>query len=243
MPQSIPITLQWGQFTGSFVAGDINELGVFIAQQMAGAIRSDVSFMLITVNDPATEVTKLIYNTSQNLFKVWDTGTGRYLANLPFAIGDVKNSVVGTDTISTGWVVLDGRAIAAIPGISGSQQTHLQNLFNGGAPGGNIPTVTPANINGLPADGSFSAIIWPPSINPVVTPAAGVIGALPFTNPATDTEAEALRNQTEILRTSAQDAFDVTKQIQAVAENTLVALNNAAGTPIYALVFCGLPGP
>jgi len=238
MPQTIPITLQWGQFTGSFVAGDINDLGVFIAQQMAGAIRSDVSFILLVTADPGTNVSLLIYNTTQNLFKVWDTGSGRYLANLPFAIGDIKNSFIGVDTVATGWVVLNGRAIAAIPGLSGAQQTHLTNLF-----GTTLPTVSPANVNGLPPDGSFSAIVWPPSINPVVTPAAGVIApGLTFTAPnPSDTEVQAFANQVEILRGSVQDSFDVTKQIQAVAENMLVALNNVVGPQIFALVFCGLP--
>lgn len=243
MSQTIPIILTAGPVPPGFAAADINQLMQAIATYISGAIRTDVTFIPRVLNDPATNISPIIFNVSQNIFKVWDISSGSYIAITEFQLGDVKNSFVGTDDIVHGWVLLDGRAIAAITGITGLQQQTLNNLFNGGSPGGTLPTVKPANIVGLPADGSFSGIVWPPSINPVVTPDAGTFGGLFFSDPVAATEAREFANDTEILRGSVQDSFDVTKQIQAQAEFTLNALNAPATTPMHALVFCGYPGP
>ncbi len=236
---SIPIILTPGPVApGSAVPiTDLNGLLALVCRYISGGIIADGQFIIFTPNDPATQQAPLIFNTSQQVFKVWNIGAGRYVPIFQYAYGDVKTSFAGYDTPGTGWFVLDGRAIAAIPGITFAQQSVLLTFF----PSGTLPVVSPQNIAGLPANGAFSGIVWPASINPVVTPAAGVISpGLPFTGPnPSDTEVQALADATETLRGSAQDAFDVTKQIQAKAETFLEAINNAGTPPMYSLVFAG----
>ncbi len=141
--------------------------------------------------------------------------------------------------VARGWVMLDGRLLTAITGINAAQLANLRTLF-GAATTTRLPVVSATHTTGLPATGSFANIPWPVNLNPVVLPAAGVISpGLTFSNPVADTEAQAFATQTEVLRSSAQDAFDVTKQIQTVAEQMLVALNNTVTPAIYSSVFCG----
>lgn len=234
--QTIAITLNWGPVSTDFSAANINQLGELIAAQLSASVRADITFIPIVTNDPTAFDGQLIFNVAQNIFKSWNIGTGSYRAITEYAIGDIKNTFVGTDTISTGWVILNGRTLASITGLTGAQLSALQALF----PSGSLPSVTPANVSGLPAGNAFGDIPWPPSIEPTVQPAAGVISpGLTFTNPVTDTEGQALADQTEILRNSVQDSFYVTKQIQTVAQQLLTALNNANPPVLYAAVFCG----
>lgn len=234
---TIPITLVAGVPPPDQQWTTLAQLLVIIQNYMSGAIIADGQFIIFTANDPATQQAPLIFNTTQQVFKVWNIGAGRYVPIFQYAYGDVKTSFAGYDTPGTGWFVLNGRSIAAIPGITGAQQSVLLTFF----PSGVLPVVSPQNISGLPPNGAFSGIPWPASINPVVTPAAGVISpGLPFTAPnPSDTEVQALADATEMLRGSAQDAFDVTKQIQAQAEFTLNALNNAGTPPMVSLIFAG----
>lgn len=229
--QSIPITFTWGATTADISALDINQLGTLISQQLAGQIRADVSFILQTLNDPTNFITPLIFNTQQNVFKSWSTAAGAYIPVTQFAIGDVKDSFVGSDTLATGWVVLDGRKISAIPGLSGAQQAVLESFFG---VGGNLPIVAPQNISGLPSNGSFSGI---PAAT--VLPGNGVIGALPIGAAYSQGEVQALRNNTEILRDSTADVETEVEAIKAKSEELLEALNNNTTPPLYALMFCG----
>lgn len=233
--QTLAITLTWGPAAGQLSDYDLNQLGVLLAAHLSAAVQADVTFIPQVVNDPGSFDTQLIFNITQRIFKGWDAGTGRYVAVTEYAIGDIKNTFVGVDDIARGWVILNGRAIAAVPGITGAQQAALLTIF----PGGVLPIVTPANVSGLPVGNAFGEIVWPPSINPVVTPTAATLNSITFTNPVVDTEAGALRDETVRLRDSAQDAFDVTKQIQAVAQQLLTALNVNTTPPIYAAVFAG----
>lgn len=232
--QTLAITLTWGPAAGQLSDYNLNQLGTLIAAQLSAAVQADVTFIPQLVNNPAAFDTQLIFNITQRLFQGWDAGAGKYMPVTEYVVGDIKNSFVGTDDIGRGWVVLNGRVIAAIPGISGAQQAALESIFG---VGGSLPTVTPANVNGLPAGNAFGAIPWPS-----ILPAAGVIGGLTFTNPVVDTEADALADDTEILRDTTENVFTLVKQIQAVAQQLLTALNVNTTPPIYALIFAGYSG-
>jgi hypothetical protein len=229
--QTIPITLTWGASQSSLENLDLNQLGTLIAQQMSAAMRADVTFIPQLIADPATFQGQLIFNIVQRIFKGWDAGTGTYKAVTEYAIGDTKTSFVGNDTISTGWVVLDGRLISSITGITGAQQAALESIFGVGA---SLPTVIPQNISGLPDINAFGNIPWPPII-----PAAGVIGGITFTNPVVDTEAKALADQTELLRDTVNNVQQEIQASSAVSQSVLSALYNNTNPPMYVLVFCG----
>jgi hypothetical protein len=228
--QTIPITLTAGPVPPGFVANGIDALLQAFCIYVSGSIRADVSFFLVTLNDPTNFITDLIFNSTTRALKAWDSGVGRYVTLTQFEIGDIKNSVVGGDRLAVGWVQLDGRAITAIPGINAAQQATLQQLF----PGGNLPTVSPSNTQNLPANGSFSGIT-----KPAVAPADGVIGALQFDASYTEAEVEALRDATETLRDSTGSVETQVSQIQDKAEELLASLNNNSNPPIYALMFVG----
>lgn len=229
--QTIPITQTWGPVVADVSALNINQLGELIAQQLAGSIRADVSFYLETLIDPTTFITSLIFNSTQRVFKGWDPTAGAYVPITQYAIGDVKNSFVGTDSLVTGWVVLDGRLITAIPGITTAQQTVLETFFG---VGGNLPIVAPQNISGMPTNGAFSGITVP-----TILPANGVIGALPIGAAYNQGEVQGLRDNTETLRDTTADVEAQVAAIQTKAEELLVALNNNTNPPLYALLFVG----
>lgn len=235
--QTIPITLTPGVPPPDVKTVTAEQVLKLVADYMAASIRADITFIPIVTNDPASFDGQLIFNVAQNIFKSWSIASGAYSAVTENVIGDIKDTFIGNDDIARGWVILNGRAISSITGISAAQTTALETLFGAG---GNLPTIAATHTNGLPAGNAFGDIVWPPSLAPVIQPAAGVISpGLAFSNPVADTEAQALANQTEVLRTSVQDSFDVTKQIQAVAQAMLTALNQSSTPPIYAAVFCG----
>ncbi len=227
--QTIPITLQWGPTSQEVAIGDINAFGDFVAAHLAGTIRADVTFILTTLTDPTTFVTDLIFNTTQGVFKYWSSASGSYIPVTPFAIGDLKTSLAGADTIATGWVLLNGRTIASIPGLSTAQSAVLMTLF----PSGTLPVIVPQNFSAFPVNGSFSAI---PAV--AVTPADGVIAALPFDDYYVRSEVEALRDDTETLRDSTAAVQSEIQQVKSVADSVLAALNNST-PPLYSLVFIG----
>jgi hypothetical protein len=174
--QTIPITLQAGPVPLPYEAADINQLLETVAKYLSGSIRADVSFYLEVFVDPTNFVTNLIFNSAQRVFKAWNPATGTYVPLTTFTAGDIKTSLVGTDQVALGWVLLDGRAITAITGLTTAQQTVLETFFG---IGGNLPTVSAQNIQNLPADGSFEN--------------------LPIDGTYTQAEIEALRDKSEEL--------------------------------------------
>ncbi len=228
--QNIPITNTWGPVNVDIRALDINQLGQIVAAQLAGQIRADVSFYLEVIFDPTSFVTALIFNKTQNVWKAWSTTSGSYVPLTQFQLGDVKQSFVTTDQVSVGWVVLDGRAITAIPGLTTAQAAVLTTFF----PGGNLPALTPANINNLPASDSFSGIT-----EPTVNPADGVIGALAIGGTYTQSEIEALRDDTEILRESTESVKDYATEIRDKSNDLLTALRTPTTPPIVSQIFVG----
>ncbi len=234
MNQTFPVTLTWGPVAVPKTALDVNEFGALVTQQIAAQVRANVSFYYETSTDPSTFVTNVILNTTQGVFKIWNFSTGAYVPMTQFAVGDVKNSFIGLDSVATGWVLLDGRAITAIGGLSAVQQTNLNNLF----PAGIIPVVSSPNAVGLPVGNAFGAIP-----QPVMDPAAGAFAGQVFTNPPTDAELDIFADLTEELRGSVNGLRDYAlTSTQIVSQQMLNALNGAAGTNrVYSLCFCGYP--
>lgn len=240
--QTIPITLSWGPVSADIQALNINQLGELFARQLASSIRADVSFYLQVIIDPTTKITDLIFNTTTRVWKAWNDATGTYVPLTQYQIGDVKNTFIGTDQVAVGWVILDGRAFTAIPGLSAAQLAVLQTLFGGT----NLPTVVPTNTQNLPAPASFSGIAKP-AAPAVIAPADGVIAALPF-DPTTYTpaESEALRDDTETLRDSASALRDTTaavavqaSAIQDKCSDLLAALRGSTTPQLYTSLFVG----
>lgn len=230
--QTLAITLTWGPAAGQLSDYNLNQFGELLASHLAAAVQADVTFIPQLVANPAAFDTQLIFNITQRLFQGWDAGTGKYMPVTENTIGDIKNTFIGTDDIGRGWVILNGRVIAAIPGINGAQQAALESIFG---VGGSLPTVTPANVNGLPAGNAFGVLPWP-----AINPAAGTFDpGLTFTNPVTDTEGLALAANAEILRDTTANVFTLVQQIQAVAQQLLTALNVNTTPPIYAQIFVG----
>lgn len=229
--QTIPVTFSWGPVANPPEALNLNQLGELIAQQMSGSLRADVTFILNVLSDPTDFQTTLIYNSTQNVIKAWNTMAGAYVPLTPFLAGDVKQTFVGVDQLSVGWVILNGRAISAIPGLTSAQQTVLEGFFG---VDGNLPTLVPANVNNLPAADAFSGI---PSVT--VLPADGVIGALPFAAIYDELEVEALRDATETLRDSTAEVEVQAAAIQGVCDELLTALRTPVSPPLYSAMFCG----
>jgi len=221
--QTIPITLQWGPTGEVFTAADIDQLGTFLAAHLSGSIRKDVSFYLEVLFDPTNQVSGVnrIFNITQRIDKYWDQAQGRYVPITQYQNGDVKNTFIGGDQISVGWVLLDGRAISAIPGITTTQTSVLESLFGAG---GNLPVVSPTNTQNLPGAAAFSSITKPV----VLPPNGGMSGTY------VQAEAEALRDSAAAIEVQAA-------AIQDMASTLLLALRSSTTPLLYAQVFCGFP--
>ncbi len=232
--QTIPIRLTASTPPVSIQATDFAQLLTLISQYMSGQIQDDVTFVQTGASDPTQFVTLLFFNTSQGVFKYWDTGAGRYLAVTQFIPGDVKNSFVAGDEIQQGWILLDGRLISSIQGISQDQASVLEILFG---LGGSLPTVTPLqSLAGLPANSAFSSI----TISDILPP-VNQIGNLPFSGSYDPGQSQALATNTETLRGSTSSLKDSVASIRTVSASILAALNGTGPATLYAKVFAGYP--
>mgnify|MGYP003344300685 CR=1 FL=1 len=233
MSATIPITLTPVPVPVGVKATDINQLITIITQFTAASINADVSFFQIVSADPTQMTTPLIFNTTQGVFKYWDTTVGKYTPITPFQPGDIKNTFNGGDSPQTGWIDCDGRAISAVPNISANQQGVLNALFG---IGGTLPDLSPVQgFNNLPASGAFSSV-------PVAgtTPPAGQIGALPFSTNYNAVEEQNLAANTETLRGSQNDLRTAVVAMQGYSEQMLQALTTPV-TGLTAQVFVGYP--
>lgn len=236
MSQTIPIKLSGVPVPVGVSYADINQLITILCQYMAGQIQDDVTFVLTGAADPTQMVTLLFFNTSQGVWKYWDTNSGRYLAVTQFQPGDTKTSFVAGDEIQQGWVLLDGRKISAIQGLSQNQSAILQTIFG---VDGSLPNTAPlTGLNGLPANGAVSGV-------PVtdIAPPKGQIAALPFGASYDPTQSQALASNAETLRNSAGSLKDSVVAIQVQTEKMLNALNggSSGSATLYCKVFCGYP--
>lgn len=229
--QTIPITLTPSNPPTDFQAANFPQLLTAICQYVQGAIRASVSFFLEVLVDPTSFVTNLIFNSTQGVWKYWSQTEGKYVTITDYIVGDVKYSFFGGDQVANGWVVMNGRAITAIPGLAQSQITALQTLF----PDGNLPTVTAVNGDFLPPEDSFTGIT-----GVEIQPDDGVIAGLPIGGSYDQSEIEALRDDTEILRDSTASLNSEVDQIKDKSAELLEALREPITPPMVAMVFAGI---
>jgi hypothetical protein len=224
-PVPVPVTVK---------AININQLLVIISQYMQASVSAEVSFFQITAADPTSMTSLIIFNSSQRVFKVWDESLGKYIAISSFQPGDIKYTFSGGDSPQTGWVECDGRLIADVPGISQTQQGMLIALF----PSGSLPNISVMSaLNGLPADGAFTAV----SVADVQPP-DNQIANLPFSADYNPAEGANLASNTEVLRDSQNELRTALVSLRDLSNQTLAALSGgSSGAPIYAHVFVGYP--
>lgn len=233
MSATIPITLTPVPVPVGVKAVDINQLLTILTQYVAASVSADVSFFQTVSADPTQFTTAIIFNSSQSVFKYWDTGLGKYTAITPFQPGDIKNTVVPGDSPQTGWIECDGRVIAEIPNISATQQGVLNALFG---VGGSLPTLTPVQgFSNLPPAGSFSGVQVPGT-----TPPQNQIANLPFSSDYNPVDSQNLAKNTETLRGSQNDLRTAVTTMQGLSEQVLTAMTTPT-TGMVACVFVGYP--
>lgn len=233
MSATLPITLTPVPVPVGVKATDINQLLTILTQYTAASVNADVSFFQTVSADPTQFTTAIIFNTSQAVFKYWDTALGRYTAVTPFQAGDIKNTVVAGDSPQTGWIECDGRVIAEIPNISATQQGVLNALFG---VGGSLPNLTPVQgFSNLPAAGSFSGVSVPNT-----TPPQNQIANLPFSSTYDPVNEQNLAKNTETLRGSQNDLRSAVVAMQGYSEQVLTAMTTPT-TGMFACIFVGYP--
>src|SRR5580700_4829719 len=171
----IPIVLTPLPAPADFQAMNWDQLIALVCQYIQGSISASVSFF----NQGATPPTSnqgIFFNTLDNRFENWDTNQGAYIPISERQVGEIYPSFVGGDDIPNGLIVLDGRSIGSITGLSQQQLTNLQTLFGANA---SIPRLSsPPSFSGLPANGTFSALN-----NPQIQPRPGAFAAITVNSP------------------------------------------------------------
>lgn len=223
-PIPVPIGLQ---------ALNINDLLTIVSEYISGSISANVSFF-IQGDTPPTSDQGIFYNTNTLRFEDWSASAGAYVPISELQVGDMKAALRNQDDEGNGWILLDGRQIAAINNLTQVQINNLTSLF----PTGTLPAFSfLSGLQGLPASGSIGGIS-----NPTVQPVPGVIGGLTISSSYSQPEVQALRNNTELLENSTNALQNATAQIQAKTEAMLSSLNNVgANTSAKWFVFCGYP--
>lgn len=210
-----------------------DQLIALVCQYIQGSISQSVSFFQQGSTAPVSNQ-GIFFNTTDNRFENWNPSQGAYIPISERTVGEIYPSFVGGDNLPNGLVVLDGRNINAIIGLSQQQRINLQTIFGANA---SIPLLSsPPSFSGLPVDGSFSGIS-----NPPVQPATGVFGNLTISDPPAQSEVIAIRTNAELLDGSTQANQGAIAQILGFSETILKSLNGSSGTPIFNKIFVGYP--
>lgn len=231
---TVPLALTWTPITVPVNALDINQLGIVLCKQISGKIDSSGQTTLYTGTvNPATDV-GLFFNTTANLLMVWDGSVGKYVPMTGNKVGDTKDSFVQADDVNSGWIVCDGRAISAIPGISTSQRASLQALF-----GTTLPVINAIRqLTGLPANGTIAGISVP-----TTAPAEGAFAGISISGTYASSEVSEIRDDSELLRNSTEVTADALRQLRDKTESirdALAGVSSALGS-LVTKVFCGYP--
>lgn len=233
MSATIPITLTPVPVPVGVKATDINQLITIITQYTAASVNANVSFFQIVSADPTQITTPLIFNSTQGVFKYWDTTVGKYMPISPFQPGDIKNTFSGGDSPQTGWIDCDGRPIGEVPNISANQQGVLNALFG---VGGNLPDLSPVQgFSNLPTANAFASVTVPNT-----TPPDNQIQNLPFSSSYDPVESQNLAANTENLRDSQDTLRSAVVTMQGLSNQVLQAMINPV-TGLTAQVFVGYP--
>ena len=231
---AVPLSLTWTNLTTPVNALDINQLGIIMCRQIAGQVDMAGQATVLTGTVNPDKNVGIFFNTAAQQFMVWDSVTGKYVPMSGVRVGDTKDTYIANDEIPYGWILLDGRTIATIPGISSTQRAVLVQLF-----GTTLPVVNSIRqISGLPANGTISGISVP-----ATAPADGVIGALPVSGTYNQAEVEDIRDDTEVLRDSTEVTADALRQLRDKTESIRDALAGSNSTlgALVTKIFVGYP--
>lgn len=140
--QIIPISLLGARLPAGFQFG-AEDAAVVLAKYFTATISTDVGFFVYTDVLPTQDKGPVLLSTN-GAWYIWSETSGKYLP-IPagYNAGDVKVSYNDLDNIPAGWVVLNGRAIADIEGLSTSQKTALTKVFGLSGSLSNLTTGTP----------------------------------------------------------------------------------------------------
>ena len=232
MSTNIPITLTPIPVPVNIQAVNINDFLGIVCEYVSGTISQNVSFFLQGATPPNSNQ-GIFYNTSTQRFENWSSDNGSYLPITELQVGDLKGAFRTSDDPVNGWILLDGRIISTITGLTQAQNANLQNLFGSG---GSLPNFTFLGaLSGLPPVGTFSSIS-----NTAISPAVGAIAALPISASYTQAEVQNLRNSTETLDDSTNALQVTVAQVISNSETVLTSLQNTSTTTgAKWFVFCG----
>jgi hypothetical protein len=232
MSTTIPITLTPIPVPVNIQAVNINDFLGIVCEYVSGSISQNVSFFLQGATPPNSNQ-GIFYNTSTQRFENWSSNNGSYLPITELQVGDLKGAFRTSDDPVNGWILLDGRVISTITGLTQAQNANLQNLFGSG---GSLPNFTFLGaLSGLPPVGTFSGIS-----NTAISPAVGAIAALPISASYTQAEVQNLRNSTETLDESTNALQKTVTQVISNSETVLTSLQNTSTTTgAKWFVFCG----
>jgi len=232
MSTTIPITLTPIPVPVNIQAVNINDFLGIVCEYVSGSISQNVSFFQQGATAPNSNQ-GIFYNTSTQRFETWNSNNGVYQPITELQVGDLKAAFRTSDDTVNGWILLDGRIINAITGLTQAQNANLQNLFGSG---GSLPNFSFLGaLSGLPPVGTFSGIS-----NTSISPAVGAIAALPVSSSYTQSEVQNLRNSTETLDESTNALQVTVSQIISNSETVLTSLQNTSTvTGAKWFVFCG----
>ena len=133
----IPITFRAVPLATPVRAVNIDQLLQIIAQQLSGEVDGAFAGLPQLATLPTYDQ-GLVYNTTSRAFYAWSTAQSKYvpITTVPL-LGEVKLTYRINDEPATGYVVLDGRPIASISGLSETQATNAAGLF-----GTTLPSLT-----------------------------------------------------------------------------------------------------
>lgn len=241
MSQTLPIQLvPQVPPTGLQQPSGLYPLLQIICTYVQASVQQGVAFMSIVAADPATMTTYLVFNSTEGIFKYWSTSSGNYQPVTQYNVGDRKSSFIGGDEIASGWVLLNGRLLTAVPGLSAAQTVNLNALFgNNGSPA-TVPTNEGiGSFAALPNNGAFSNI---PNLQ--IQPAVGTFSGLTPANPPVQADLVNVDLNCELLLDTANDLQGTVTNVIAQSEAMLEALNGTSqgsGPTVYWKVFVGYP--
>jgi len=231
---AIPLSLTWTPLTVPVNALDINQLGIIVCRQIRGQVDMEGQTTVYTGSVNPLQNVGIFFNTVAQQFMVWDAGTAKYIPMSGDRLGDTKDTYITGDEVAQGWIVLDGRTIAEIPGISSTQRSFLVDLF-----GTTLPVVNSIRqISGLPVNGSISGISVPSTV-----PDTGVIDSLPIGETYSQSEVGAMRDSTGDLRDSTEVTADALRQLRDKTEAIRDALAGSTSSigALSTKIFVGYP--
>ena len=161
--QTLPIKLTAACLPSGFKSITPQDLINAVAKYMSASVSDDVSFFHQGAVLPTSDVGPF-FNTASGTWYQWSLTYGRYICDLGnFRVGDTVNTFVAGDDLSYGWVILDGRAINSVAGLTTKQKNALESFFGAGA---NLPSGLAASITGTiaaPANSTYTVLLSSPN--------------------------------------------------------------------------------